>query len=158
MSPGGKITKGSTIKLQMRLMQTLKDILFGVSLRSLTGNRDEKIAGIAFDSREVKKGYLFVAVKGLTVDGHDFIESAIKNGANVIICEQLHENLGDDITVVQTDHSAEALGIIASNFYGRPSEKLSLLVSLAQTARPHVQHYYSSFSKTWAIRWVCFQQ
>ena len=59
-------------------MQTLKDILFGVSLRSLTGNRDEKIAGIAFDSREVKKGYLFVAVKGLTVDGHDFIESAIE--------------------------------------------------------------------------------
>ena len=108
-------------------MQTLKDILFGVSLKSLTGNRDEKVTGVAFDSREVKKGFLFVAVKGLTVDGHDYIEAAIEKGAKVIVCEQLREDLGNDITVVQTDHSSEALGIIASNFYGRPSEKIKLV-------------------------------
>lgn len=108
-------------------MQTLKDILFGVSLRSLTGNRDEKITGVAFDSRKVEKGFLFVAMKGLTVDGHDYIESAIENGARAIVCEQLHEDLSQDITIVQTDHSAEALGIIASNFYGRPSEKIKLV-------------------------------
>ena len=108
-------------------MPTLKDILFGVSLKSLTGNREEKVAGVAFDSREVKKGFLFVAVKGLTVDGHDYIESAIEKGAKVIVCEQLRDDLGRDITVVQTDHSSEALGIIASNFHGRPSEKIKLV-------------------------------
>ncbi|MEO9484065.1 MAG: UDP-N-acetylmuramoyl-L-alanyl-D-glutamate--2,6-diaminopimelate ligase [Ekhidna sp.] len=108
-------------------MQTLKDILFGVSLKSITGNRDEKIEGIAFDSRKVQKGSLFVAVKGLTVDGHDYIESAIESGAKVIVCEQIREDLGKDITVVQTDDSAEALGIVASNFYGRPSEKIKLV-------------------------------
>ncbi|MEP1031915.1 UDP-N-acetylmuramoyl-L-alanyl-D-glutamate--2,6-diaminopimelate ligase [Ekhidna sp.] len=108
-------------------MQTLKDILFGVSLRSLTGNREEKITGVTFDSRMVKKGFLFVAVQGLTVDGHDFIDNAIKKGAKVIVCEQLQEDLDKDITVVQTDDSAEALGIVASNFYGRPSEKLRLI-------------------------------
>jgi len=108
-------------------MQTLKDILFGVSLRSLSGNRDEQVAGIAFDSREVKEGYLFVAIKGLTVDGHDYIEKAIALGAKVIVCQQMLEISNDEITVVQTDNSAEALGIVASNFYGRPSEKLKLV-------------------------------
>lgn len=108
-------------------MQTLKDILFGVSLKSITGNRDEKIKGIAFDSRKIEKGFLFVAVKGLTVDGHDYIEAAIEKGARVIVCEQQRDDLEKDITIVQTDHSAEALGIIASNFYGRPSEKIKLV-------------------------------
>ncbi|MEQ8627212.1 UDP-N-acetylmuramoyl-L-alanyl-D-glutamate--2,6-diaminopimelate ligase [Ekhidna sp.] len=108
-------------------MQTLKDILFGVSLKSITGNRDEKVTGITFDSRKVEKGSLFVAVKGLTVDGHDFIHGAIEKGARVIVCEEVPESLDKDITVVQTDNSAKALGIIASNFYGRPSEKLKLV-------------------------------
>ncbi|MEQ6165974.1 UDP-N-acetylmuramoyl-L-alanyl-D-glutamate--2,6-diaminopimelate ligase [Ekhidna sp. MALMAid0563] len=108
-------------------MQTLKDILFGVSLKSITGNRDEKVNGITFDSRKVEKGSLFVAVEGLTVDGHDFIHGAIEKGARVIVCEEVPESLDKDITVVQTDNSAKALGIIASNFYGRPSEKLKLV-------------------------------
>ena len=108
-------------------MQTLKDILYGVTLRTLTGNRDEKIAGIAFDSRKVEKDFLFVAIKGLTVDGHDYIEKAIELGAKAIVCQSLPELEGQDITIVQTDNSAEALGIIASNFYGRPSEKLKLV-------------------------------
>ncbi len=108
-------------------MQTLKDILFGVSLRALTGNRDQEVSGIAFDSRKVESGFLFVAIKGITVDGHDYIEKAIALGARVIVCQNLPEIEQDDITIVQTDNSAEALGIIASNFYGRPSEKLKLV-------------------------------
>ncbi|MEQ9467404.1 MAG: UDP-N-acetylmuramoyl-L-alanyl-D-glutamate--2,6-diaminopimelate ligase [Ekhidna sp.] len=108
-------------------MQTLKDILFGVSLQSITGNREEEVTGVAFDSRKVEKAFLFVAVKGLTVDGHDFIKAAVEKGANVIVCESAPKNLDENITVVQTDNSAKALGIIASNFYGRPSEKLKLV-------------------------------
>ena len=108
-------------------MPALKDILYGVSLRSLTGNRDESVSGIAFDSREVKEGFLFVAIKGLTVDGHDYIPKAIELGAKVIICQSLVEIEDEEITVVQTDNSSEALGIIASNFYGRPSEKIKLV-------------------------------
>lgn len=108
-------------------MQTLKDILFGVSLKSITGNRDDKVVGVAFDSRKVEKDFLFVAVKGLTVDGHDFIQAALEKGASVIVCEEVPKDLDKNITVVQTDNSAKALGIIASNFYGRPSEKLKLV-------------------------------
>ena len=108
-------------------MQTLKDILFGVSLQSITGNREEEVKGVAYDSRKVEPGFLFVAVKGLTVDGHDYIESTIDKGARVIVCEKAPKNLPKEITVVQTDNSAKALGIIASNFYGRPSENIKLV-------------------------------
>ncbi|MEQ9021492.1 MAG: Mur ligase family protein, partial [Pseudomonadales bacterium] len=105
----------------------MKDILFGVSLQSITGNREEEVLGVAFDSRKVEPGFLFVAVKGLTVDGHDFIESTIDKGAKIIVCEKTPKNLPKGITVVQTDNSAKALGIIASNFYGRPSENIKLV-------------------------------
>lgn len=109
-------------------MQRLKDILYGISLKSLTGNREEEIAGIAFDSRKVAEGFLFVAVKGLTVDGHDFIANAIKKGAKVIVCEQLPKDVASSgVTIVETNNTAKSLGIIASNFYGRPSEKIKLV-------------------------------
>ncbi len=107
--------------------KTLKDILFGVSLQSIEGDRDASVNGVTFDSRKVEEGFLFIAVKGLTVDGHDFISKAIKSGAEVIVCEQLPEVIEDRVTYVQTDNSAKALGIIASNFYDRPSEKIKLV-------------------------------
>ncbi len=108
-------------------MQTLKDILFGVSLQSLTGDREAAVSGIAFDSRKIEKGFLFVAIKGLTVDGHDYIEKAIGLGASVVVCGTLPANQPEDITFVQTNNPAQALGIIASNFFGRPSEKIKLV-------------------------------
>lgn len=107
-------------------MQILKDILFGVSLKSITGNRENEIAGVAFDSRKVEQDFLFVAVKGLNVDGHDYIATAIDKGAKVIVCEEMPSEI-EGVTFVETDNSAKALGIIASNFYGRPSEKLKLV-------------------------------
>jgi UDP-N-acetylmuramoyl-L-alanyl-D-glutamate--2,6-diaminopimelate ligase len=108
-------------------MKILKDILYGISLQSLTGDRESPVAGIYFDSRKVVAGSLFVAVKGLTVDGHDYIEQAIANGATVIVCEDIPKKTEDNVTIVQTTNSAKSLGIIASNFYGRPSEKLKLV-------------------------------
>ena len=108
-------------------MKTLKDILFGVSLQSIEGDRDVSVKGVAFDSRKVAADFLFVAVKGLTVDGHDFIGSSIEKGAKVIICQYLPEKLVEGVTYVQTDDSSEALGIVSSNFYDRPSENIRLI-------------------------------
>jgi UDP-N-acetylmuramoyl-L-alanyl-D-glutamate--2,6-diaminopimelate ligase len=85
------------------------------------------VSGICFDSRKVKEGFLFVAVKGTTSDGHDFIRKAIELGATVIVCENLPESINEKITYVAVKDSAQALGIIASNFYGNPSERLRLV-------------------------------
>lgn len=108
-------------------MAELKDILFGVSLISLDGDRNVAIEGIAFDSRKVKKGYLFVAIKGLTVDGHDFISQAIEKGAVAIVCEQMPDETPAGITFVKASNTAQSLGILAANFYDHPSKKLKLV-------------------------------
>ncbi len=108
-------------------MVILKDILYKVSLKSVSGDMNKEINSLCFDSREAGQGCLFIAVEGLTVDGHDYIENAILAGAEAIICEKLPEKLNDVVTYVQTADSALALGIVAANFYGNPSEKLHLV-------------------------------
>lgn len=108
-------------------MAILQDILFGIQLKALIGEREIEISSIVSDSRKTEKGSLFVAVKGLSVDGHQFIDKAIALGAKAIVCEKLPEEQQPEITYIQTDNSAKALGIIASNFYGNPSEKLQLV-------------------------------
>ena len=108
-------------------MAVLKDILFGVNLKSIQGDRDMEITGLAFDSRAMKKGFLFVAIKGLTTDGHLFVEKAISSGASAILCESLPSDQKEGVTYIETENSQKALGVCASNFYGRPSEKLKLV-------------------------------
>lgn len=108
-------------------MAILKDILFGVNLKSIHGDRAISISGLAFDSRKVQEGFLFVAVKGLTVDGHSYIDSAIESGASAVICQELPAQLKDDVVYIETESSSNALGICAANFYDRPSEKLHLV-------------------------------
>ncbi|MBL3656564.1 UDP-N-acetylmuramoyl-L-alanyl-D-glutamate--2,6-diaminopimelate ligase [Fulvivirga sediminis] len=108
-------------------MPILKDILYKVSLVSTSGDMDREVNDIAFDSRKVKEGTLFVAVKGTQSDGHDYIGSSIAKGAKVIVCETMPEAIGSDVTYVAVKDSAKALGLMASNFYGEPSTKLKLV-------------------------------
>lgn len=108
-------------------MAILKDILFGMNLKSIQGDREVEITGVTFDSRKVKKGNLFIAIKGLTIDGHLYIEKAIEGGALAIICQFLPTNQQEGITYIETENSSKALGICASNFFGRPSEKLQVV-------------------------------
>lgn len=108
-------------------MAELKDILYKVSLVSASGDMTRQISQVSFDSREVKSGSLFVAVKGTQVDGHQYIGSAIKSGAVAVICQTLPEQVNEEVTYVAVKNSAEALGIVASNFYDNPSGKLKLV-------------------------------
>ncbi len=108
-------------------MKMLKDILFGASLNEIHGDREVKVSDITFDSRKVKKQSLFVAVEGLTVDGHAYIGQSVKAGAAAIVCETLPEELQEGVTYVSVDNSAKAVGIIASNYYDNPSQKIILV-------------------------------
>ncbi len=107
-------------------MKELKDILYKVSLTSTYGNMNVTIGGICFDSRKVERGFLFVAIKGTVSDGHTFISKAIDLGATVIVCERLPESITESVTFVTVKDTANALGIMASNFYDNPSRKLKL--------------------------------
>jgi UDP-N-acetylmuramoyl-L-alanyl-D-glutamate--2,6-diaminopimelate ligase len=98
-----------------------------VPITSASGSTDVDINAICFDSRKVKEGSLFIAIKGTQSDGHGFIDKAISLGAVAIVAEKLPEVISDKATYVTVKDSAQALGIIASNFYGNPSGKLKLV-------------------------------
>jgi UDP-N-acetylmuramoyl-L-alanyl-D-glutamate--2,6-diaminopimelate ligase len=108
-------------------MPELKDILYKVPLTSTYGNMNVEVSDIAFDSRQVKGGSLFVAVKGSASDGHAFIDNAVAAGATVVICEKLPATIHEKATFITVRNSAQSLGIIAANFYGTPSQKLKLV-------------------------------
>ncbi|MFI5452408.1 UDP-N-acetylmuramoyl-L-alanyl-D-glutamate--2,6-diaminopimelate ligase [Pedobacter sp. UC225_61] len=105
----------------------LQDLLYGVAIKSLTGKPNQKVAALAFDSRQVTENTLFFAVKGTVVDGHEYIAQTIAAGATVIICEILPAEIVSTVTYVEVANSSIALGVVASNFYGNPSTKLKLI-------------------------------
>lgn len=107
-------------------MPELKDILYKVSLTSTYGNMNVEVKDVCFDSRKVQPGSMFVAVKGSASDGHAFITKATDMGAVVVVCEKLPESINDKVVYVTVKNSAQALGIIAANFSGNPSEKVKL--------------------------------
>lgn len=88
-------------------------------------NARAKITGISSDSRKVKRGGFFVAVKGLRVDGHDFIPEAIRRGAVAIVGER--DIKLKNIKYFKVEDSCDALGFLASEFYGNPSQKLKVI-------------------------------
>lgn len=108
-------------------MKLLQDILYHVGLVQVIGATNNSIDAIGFDSRKAKDFSLFVALGGTVSDGHDFIAQAIGNGATAVICESIPEKRQDHVTYVEVENSHEALGIVASNFYDNPSEKLKLV-------------------------------
>lgn len=108
-------------------MKVLKDILYKVSLTSTTGDMEVRVKDIVFDSRNVGKGSAFVAIKGTQVDGHEYIPAALAKGATIVVCETLPEEIAPGVTYVQVVNSAKALGIMAANYYGNPSDKINVV-------------------------------
>lgn len=108
-------------------MKKLNNILYNVSLKAVSGTTDIGFNKICFDSRKVKKSDVFVAVKGTQVDGHTYISKTIGQGATVIVCEILPDILDEKVTYVEVKNSAEALSIMAANYYDNPSKKLKLV-------------------------------
>ncbi len=105
----------------------LSELIINIKIAETYGNTDIEISGIEFDSRKVAAQNIFVAVAGYNTDGHNYIENAVEKGASAVICEQLPENLHNNITYILVKDSAEALGIIASEFYNNPSENIKLV-------------------------------
>ena len=105
----------------------LNELLKNITPIKLIGNDDVEITGVNIDSRRIKTGHLFVAMKGTQVDGHLFIGKAIELGAISVLCEDLPEVLQKGITYVQVESTEDAVGKVATLFYGDPSHKLKLV-------------------------------
>lgn len=92
-----------------------------------TGNLDIDIVNIEIDSRKVKPGTMFVALRGTQVDGHDFIAKAVENGASAIVCEVLPDKLQDCVAYIQYQNTEDVVGLIATEFFGNPTKKMKLI-------------------------------
>ncbi|WP_378185512.1 UDP-N-acetylmuramoyl-L-alanyl-D-glutamate--2,6-diaminopimelate ligase [Aquimarina sp. W85] len=108
-------------------MIELKDILYKVAIETVVGNTRRTIQHIHFDSREVSENDLFVAIRGVHSDGHDYIEKAIKSGAVAVICEAMPADIVDHITYIKVENTQVALAIMSSNYYENPSANLKLV-------------------------------
>jgi UDP-N-acetylmuramoyl-L-alanyl-D-glutamate--2,6-diaminopimelate ligase len=105
----------------------LNKLAKAIKLTTTKGSLDIDIKQIVFDSREVMPGSLFVAIKGLRTDGHNYIDKAIAQGAVAVVLEELPEELDTSISYLQTEDSAKALGLLANQYYGEPSKSLKLI-------------------------------
>jgi len=108
-------------------MALLQDILYKAGIRSVTGRTDVEVKDVHSDSRKITNGSVFIAIRGVNVDGHQFIEKVVANGAVAVVAEQLPAVLKEGVTYVQVENSGIAAGFIAHNFYGQPSEKLKVV-------------------------------
>lgn len=108
-----------TIKLT-RLLEDIKPL-------EVIGETDKNIIGVHSDSRKVEKDSLFVAVRGVTNDGHKYIPVVASTHVGAIVCEELPTSLQKGITYIKVSDSADALGRLASAWYGHPSTKLKLV-------------------------------
>ena len=105
----------------------LKELLYKVKLIAVQGSTDVEINDLQLDSRMVKNGTCFIALKGDNVDGHNFIDIAIEMGAVAIIVEKMPLEIKAGITYIQVASTNNAAGIMAHNFYGEPTNKLKLV-------------------------------
>ena len=109
----------------------LKNILQGLENLKLKGDLDLEIEGIESNSKNVKPGFLFIAIKGFSVDGHKYINNAIENGARCVMveegCDLKELNIPKDVAVVMAKDTREALAVSSANFYKNPSKKFKLI-------------------------------
>ena len=108
-------------------MINLKDILWKVAIEAVHGSTDVAIEKMEFDSRKVSENDVFIAIRGTISDGHEFIETAINNGAIAIICDSFPEIIVSGITYIKVNDTNKAMAFMAANYFDNPSQKLKLI-------------------------------
>ena len=104
----------------------LSQLIAGISVLKSQGNLGIEVKGLCLDSRQAKPGYLFAAIDGFSVDGFNFIPSAVAAGATVILCSKWPDGLANDTVVLVVENPAGAIAEIAHRYYNNPSEKIKL--------------------------------
>ncbi|PKR79835.1 UDP-N-acetylmuramoyl-L-alanyl-D-glutamate--2,6-diaminopimelate ligase [Brumimicrobium salinarum] len=108
-------------------MKNLRDILYGSSIKEVVGTTAIEIKSLVFDSRDIQKNDLFIALVGAESNGHDYISQAINNGAKAIVCEEKPGELVEGVNYVLVADTHKTLSVLAHNYYDQPSKKLKLI-------------------------------
>ena len=113
-----------TVVSDRRQIMKLKQVLADVKYELIQGSLEKEVADIAYDSRKVKKDVMFVAIEGTVVDGHQFIDSAISQGAGVIVVEKPVSVSDDNVTVILVKNGREALSLMSAAYFDYPARKM----------------------------------
>lgn len=105
----------------------LTDLLKAIQPKKIIGDTDKEIMGVNIDSRLIEQGHLFMAMRGTQADGHAYISSAIAKGAIAILCEELPEKIEKEISYIVVNDSEDAVGKVATTFYGNPTSRMKLV-------------------------------
>ncbi|MBI4686952.1 MAG: UDP-N-acetylmuramoyl-L-alanyl-D-glutamate--2,6-diaminopimelate ligase, partial [Nitrospirae bacterium] len=132
----------------------LRELLSSIKIERIIGAADKDIEGIAYDSRLIKKGSLFVAVRGYCTDGHIYIKDAVSRGAAAVVVEKGLDLIGDesfqgDITFIEVFDSREALACLSSAFYGEPSKTLPLIGITGTNGKTTTTYITKSILESW---------
>ena len=106
---------------------TIGELISGIKTVAIVGDQDVEVTDIQLDSRKVTKGCMFVAMRGTTVDGHQFIPKALELGAASVLCEVLPQQPAEGVTYVQVPDCEDVAGLVATRFFGDPSHKVKLV-------------------------------
>ncbi len=127
---------------------TIAELLRGLKVKKVRGSLGKEVKGIAYDSRLVKNGYLFVAIKGFSVDGHAYIKNAISRGCVGVVVEKTWD-LQNETTFIEVDDSRKALAFFSAAFYEEPSRKLSLIGITGTNGKTTTSYVTKSILETW---------
>ncbi|MCF0145747.1 MAG: UDP-N-acetylmuramoyl-L-alanyl-D-glutamate--2,6-diaminopimelate ligase, partial [Eubacterium sp.] len=107
-------------------IKSLNELMDGVSFSLLQGSADAEIRGVAYDSRKVEPGWLFVCMRGMLVDGHRFAASAAEKGAAALIVEE-PVDVPEGVAVLQVENARLALALVSANWFDHPADKLKTI-------------------------------
>jgi UDP-N-acetylmuramoyl-L-alanyl-D-glutamate--2,6-diaminopimelate ligase len=135
---------------------TVQELLKGIGIKRKEGDLDAEIKGIAYDSRLIEKGFLFVAIKGFSADGHDYINDAISRGAVAMVTEKAVDAQitdrpvnRDRLAYVVTEDSRKALALLSAAFYGRPSDSLPLIGITGTNGKTTTSYITKNILQAW---------
>ncbi|MER3446421.1 MAG: UDP-N-acetylmuramoyl-L-alanyl-D-glutamate--2,6-diaminopimelate ligase [Candidatus Dadabacteria bacterium] len=127
----------------------LRDLIKGVRTKRVLGSDDIEITGVCYDSKEVRDGSLFVAIRGEKTDGHKYVESAIRSGASALLVEEIPQNHFRDVSIIQVEDTKSALAEVSANFFGHPTKELTLAGVTGTNGKTTVTYLLESIWQEW---------
>ena len=125
----------------------LKKLIENLNYNQFSGNPEQEISGITYDSRSTKPGVLFVALRGMTVDGHTFLREAVAKGASAVLAEEFKGDPGET-AVILAQNTREAMAQVAAEFYGRPFKNMDLIGITGTNGKTTTSYLLETILKT----------